>query len=427
MKKIFFILLFLPFFVFAFDKNNFQFYKKFEIEKPGIYYFDFDEDIESKVKNVFSDLGIFSDSGKEIKFKIKKEKDFYKTEVLKTDLNFQKIGKNIFLVDLKNPKKEEYLNNIFLNSQNKSFRRKINVWGAYFKNGPWFKIDLEDRKKMEVFDVPGKQKFQIDFKYSNYAFLKIKFFGDQGSFQPNSFYKILKKNTLIPGEKKRIKVFPIEEFDKNKDGKKQTYIFDLEKKNIFIDEVNFLFANKNIVAKYIFYASDSPNSEILKDQKDFQKNKKYWIKVSEGRIENFEGDAPFNLKIKNNKRFYRLDLWSEKRLSLNFAFFEKFKKKIFFKIKEAGNFGVFYAGNNEVENQKFELDLKEEEILKAKKIVLAKEEKNKNYQKNKKSFFDSNVWFIYFLGVVLIFIILFFIFKLIRENRNKTKKDEIKI
>jgi hypothetical protein len=127
MKKTLFLFLFLPAFVFGTETNDFKFYKEFSVTKTGIYNFEIDNDIESKSEKFLADIRIFDNNDKEIKYKIIKEKDEYKGEDRVVDLDFKKIKQNTFLIDLKNDKKDEYLNHIILINQTKNFRRLVDV------------------------------------------------------------------------------------------------------------------------------------------------------------------------------------------------------------------------------------------------------------------------------------------------------------
>jgi hypothetical protein len=122
-----------------------------------------------------------------------------------------------------------------------------------------------------VYDIPGGRDLRIDFKYSNYKYLKLKFSGSEGDLKVLGFKKEYKKNILIPAEKERKKVFADIKLNENK----QSLIFDLKKDNLFYEKLELLFDDKKFKRKYILYASDSITAEIYNSNSRFDKNKQY--------------------------------------------------------------------------------------------------------------------------------------------------------
>jgi len=391
MKKLILSLLVLiiPGIIFAFaKKNNFEFYKELGVLNSGFYYVDVDRDIESQSKKFLSDIRIFDKDEKEIKYKIIKEKDVYTSEEEKVDLEFSWLNKNDILINLGNNRKEEYLNKIFVKTNSRDFRKVVSVKGADIKAGPYFNLNIESKRGDLIYDVPEGTDLIIDFKYSNYKYLKLRFSGDEGDLNILGFYKRYKKNTLHEGEKIRNKIFGVESSLKDND---QKIIFDLKKDNLFFNQIKLLFEDKKFHRNFILYAADSINAELLDGRKRFDKNKSYWVKVDSGRLEKDEYSGPIKFNINNNKRFYRLDILNgdNQKLKFSFAFFEKFKKKIYFEVNKDGPYALYYSSKN-ITSPKYDFDYSASDVKNAKKVVPKEEKINNNYQKKQRSIFDDN-------------------------------------
>ncbi len=428
MKKIILILaVFLPLISFALsEKKDFEYFKKIEkISNAGVYQIDIDSEVESKSKKFLSDLRIFSDEG-EVKYITKKEKDEYIKEKKDVNLNIiYKKGKEV-LVDLGNNKKEEYINEIFFDTDSKDFRKVINVKGADIKNGPYFNLNIEGKRGDLVYDSPEGRDFSIKFKYSNYKYLKLRFDGENENINIKSFYRIKKNTKIIPGEKEFLKV---KGFNGVLKGNDQSIILDIKKDNLFFDQLKLNFLDKRFSRDYVLYSSNDKNAEILNSSKRFDSKKEYWVEVSRGKLNKEVYTGNPIIKLKNNRRFYRLDIFNGDNKALIFedAIFEKFKKKIFFKLNGREKEIKLYYSSPRVVAPKYDFYLSKGDLKNAKKLKLDREEKNNYFVAKEKSIFDDNSWLIYLMIFMVISVLIFFVYKIIKESNSKTDRDGMQI
>jgi len=427
MKKIILSFLLLPSLIFATaEKEDFEFYKNVgEFYAQGIYYFDIDSDIESNSKKYLGDIRILND-GKEIKYKIKKDFDKYIKNSENINLKVVSKNKEEYIIDLGNNKKEEYLNSIFINTKSFDFRKIVNVKGADLKNGPYFNLNIEDKRGDLIYNLPEGADYSIDFKYSNYKFLKLTLSGGEENIKIDSFYKVKNTTEVISGEKDFLE---IKGYNGVLKGNDQSIILDTKKDNLFFDQIKIKFSDKRFSRKYILYSSDKEKSEILESGKRFDSEKSYWVKISSGNFEKeiYTGDPV--LTLKNNKRFYRLDIFNGDNKMLDFSgvIFEKFKRKIYFETPEGNSYLKIYYSSNRVLKPNYDFPFSEENVKKAKKIKISSQEENLDYIFEKKSIFDDNRWLMYLLVGIVMFVLGFFVYKIIKESGGKTDRDGMQI
>lgn len=420
------LLVLLPSIIFAFaKKDDFQFYKQVtDINFDGTYYIDIDSDIESNSKKFLSDIRIYN-GNEEIKYKIERERDIYQHSERDISLNIVQKNDNTYIIDLNKDSVDEYLNNIFVNTSSADFRRVVNVHGADLKEGPYYNLNVEENRGDLVYDLPEGNNLSIDFKYSNYKYLKLVFSGSEGSFQENGFYRTERKTDIISGEKDFLEVSGAEFSLKDND---QKIILDTKKDNLFFDQVKFNFDDKRFKRNYVLYSSDIVDAEILESGKRIDLDKHYWVKVNSGVFEKeiHIGNPVINLK--NNKRFYRLDILNgdNEKLQYDSAIFEKFKRKIYFKAKSGDEIKVCYSAHR-VDGPKYDFTLSKMEIESARRIILSKQEMNEDYVDEEKSIFDDNKWLIYVFISIVVFVLIFFVYKILKETKGKTDRDGMQI
>jgi hypothetical protein len=427
-KKIILTVLFLPVISFAFsEKTDFKFFSEIkDLELNKLNYIYINNNIESKSEKFLSDIRIFNKDGKEVGFILKKEKDRYKTSEKKIKLDIVRKSGNVYIIDLKKDLKEDdYLNNIFIETDSVDFRRLVDIQAADIKEGPYFNLNIQGKRGDLIYDLPEGRDFSIDFKYSNYKYLKLTFSGDEGDLKISNFYRIKKETIVEKAERDFVKAIVEKKniFDDNK----QEIILDTGFKNVFFDNLELKFFDKKFKRRYILYSSDDKNSIILESNKRFDPKKNYWVKLSSGYL--FKDSYTPNPKINlnNNKRYYRLDIFNEDNDSLNFdsAVFEKIKKRIYFVPKE-NNLKIYYSSNR-VDSPKYDLFFKKEDYENTHKEKLTEEKKNEDYIVVKKNIFDDNKYLIYLLIGVVILILGFFVYKILRETNNKTDKEGMQI
>jgi hypothetical protein len=390
MNKIILSILLLPVLSLAStNQENFEFFKDIKnVDGAGIYKIVLDKDIESKSKNYFSDIRIYNAKNKEVKYIFRKERDEIQRNDRQVSLNFEEIGEQEFIIDLGNDIKGEYLNNIMIGTNSRSFRVVADVYGADVKEGPYFKLNIDGKRGDLIYDTPIGRDFNLNFKYSNYKYLKIKFSGSSDDLLIQNFFRIKEDSQYKEGKKMSVKIYGINKFI---DEEHQSILLDVKKDNLFFDDLKLSFNDKSFNRRYVLYASDDKNAEILKDHSRFNPKKHYWVKISSGNLIKEEYYDEVSLTLRSDKRYYRLDIdnTDNENLDFEYAVLSKFQNNIYFMLNgDTENLRIFY-GSPKVTSPKYDFKLDYDQIKNSKTVILAEEQKNENYKKDKNNLFDN--------------------------------------
>jgi hypothetical protein len=262
----------LPTLVFAdFDISQYKFQKNIILSenKTGDFSFKIDSDIYKNSNQFFYDIRIIDKNKVEIPYKIEKKLNKTKKEFFDEEIEIVSKENNTYILDL--GKNINYFQKIKVETESKDFSRVVDIYGSYLENSRYEKIS--QNKGSLIFSGPAGTEKDINFKYTDYRFIKLIFSGEEGEFDVKSFLiqKVKKEN--IYAEKKSLDLSFEEMESGNK--KEQRILITINGENEPINSFSFKTKEKNFSRKIQVFSSNKKDAKILENKKRYNKNGTY--------------------------------------------------------------------------------------------------------------------------------------------------------
>ena len=253
-----------------FNISEYKYYKDLlptDIKK-GNFSFKIDKDIYKNADQFFTDIRVVDESKKEIPYKIEKKRDIVETKNYQQKIDIVSKKNNEYILDMGHAPK--YFQDIKVVTNSVDFSRIVDVYGSNLQNSRYEKISKKQGDLISV--APGINDKNIDFKYTNYRFIKLKFSGDEGNFVPEGFVVERSEDKVIPGEKK---IFPLKIEKEDSLEKEQKMILEVPGENIPVDSFVIVSPEKDFSRRITIFSSNNKNAEILQRGKRYDSSKTY--------------------------------------------------------------------------------------------------------------------------------------------------------
>lgn len=419
-KKIILIVLFLPTFIFAdFDISQYKFQKNIisTENKIGDFSFKIDSDIYKNGNQFLHDVRVIDKNKVEIPYKIENELNRKFDEV---DEEIKIISKenNTYILDL--GKSINYVKKIKVETESKYFSRVVDIYGSHLETSRYEKIS-KDKGSLIFSNSTGIEKnIYLD---TDYRFIKLIFFGEDGNFDVKSFLIQKDKSKKNVGEKEILDM-SFEEL-KSDDKKEQNFLITVWGENIPIYNFSFIASENNFSRKIQIFSSDKKDAKILENKKRYNKNETYWKEIFQGSFSKKKKLDNQEFKINDNKRYYLLIIQNgdDKKISIDKILATRFFDIVYLNNLDFQNnsYEVFY-GN--IFAKKPEYDIDNIKAFFKSSLKLGEEKNNSFYVEPKKDIENKIPYLIYFFIGLIILILFWFTYKILRETSGTRKKKE---
>jgi len=376
--------------------------------KAGNYYFVPDNQVFLKTNSVIdlADLvGVKKNGYKtELPYEIFTYEDKVKEEKKNIEIPFEKINSKTYILKIKDTSLNGYyIDNVLFRTNEKDFDAKYSI---YFSNDgkKYFKANILDDGR--IYWAPEGQKLKFNFEYSNPNYLKV-VLTNKVNIEKFYFLKKENKTELAPRDIQELKV-----------EKKDFFEFVLFQKNkIYFDDLKIKFKipdkDFNLEGRLKIFAW---NGEEFKDL--------IYDKEVEIDSLNSELKIPYQNDYQKVKLIFEPREKTDKVLVILKAYLERKKKIVYFRTNEDFKEFRIYYPTYSLRCKVKDLDFN---FQNSKEIKFGKEEvNNKTLILKLWELFKNKVWVLYVFGSI-VFILIFFEYKLYKENKNRTHKPEIKI
>ncbi len=421
------ILIFFPSIIMAeFVVSDFK-YKKNIINnstETGLFSFVIDNEIYKNGNQFFHDLRIVDKNNREIPYLIKKEFDQVNSKSINRNLKIISKKNNIFILDM--GKVPKYNKRISIITKSFDFSRIVDVYGSNLIDSRFENLTLAKQGDL-IAVVPGNNDKNIDFRFNNYRYIKLVFSGNEGSFVPLEFTVEEIEQEKILGKKEIFNLKINDISDEN--SKNQKIILESSGENIPIDSIILHSTERDFSRSIRIYSSNHKNAELLENNKRYDKNTNYWKNIYSGRFSErvYSKEQVFN--INDNKKYYLIIINNKDNENLNItgATATRFLNIVYLDNLDFVNnyYRVFY-GNIFAKKPNYDLSNINQKIniKNSTKVFLSEEKDNKDYVAPKEKLGMSAIHLIYMFIGGLMLILVWFVYKVIRETENKDKTNK---
>lgn len=435
-KKIILFLILIPCFVFAdFEISEYEFYKevflpdcsenkdgffiKCKQKNQGDFSFTIDSEIYKNSNQFFYDLRVVDQGKKEVPFLVQKDIDKKIEKITEEEIKIVSQKDNTYVLDLGN--KERYYQKIKVSTDSKNFSRVVDVYGSNLADSRFEKISNDGGSR--VFSGPSGDNNSISFKYTNYRFLKLVFSSNEGFFALNNFFIENMEVEKVSGSREEVK-FVFEEINPENE-KNQSFLITIEEKNLPVDYLSVITKDIDFSRSIQIFSSNRSDAKFLENGKRYNKNETYWKKIYSGEFSKEVDSDARAFKIKDNKKYYLVVIKNgdDKKISIDEINIEKFSDIVYVNNLNFNNnsYKIFY-GNKFAKNSTY--DVKNINKNKERILSLGRETKNIFYEEPKKDLMDENTYLIYIFIVLMVCILFWFVYKILKESGSKREKDD---
>jgi hypothetical protein len=394
-------------------------------DKAGYFSFPVDEQIYEQGNQFFSDFRVADKNNTEIPYFIKKESDFTQSKSHDKKLDIISQSQGAYVLDM--GKTPAYHNSIDVQTESFDFSRAVNAYGSHLPDARFEYLSLNKRGDLLAV-VPGNDDTSIDFKYTDYRYIKLVFAGEEGDFTPVNF--TVKKTETWKEEGKKEESFLQMEILDSLDPKKQKVLFTTKGVNIPVDSLVLHTIDSDFSRNITLYSSNSKDAKILENNERYNKSQTYWKSLYKG---NFYGQVYLEeqvFDVNDNKKYYLavIDNGDNPQLVIDGATATRFLDIVYVNDLDftKNTYKVFYA-NTSALKPKYDISVFQKNKKETSEADLEKQENNVLYTAPKEKLGEDKPYVIYIFIVTLAGILFWFVYKIMKEIKNKDDKEEVDI
>ncbi len=401
-----------------FKLSEYQYYKDIKGSGKGNFYLKLDRDIYAHGNQFFHDLRVVDKNNKEQKYDISRVSD--KRVVEEKDLPLKVVFRkgNTFVLD--RGLDAGYVDKLMVKTSSVNFSRVADVYGSNLKDSRYER--LTDRGGDLIAISPAKRDLEIKFKYTDHRFLKVVFSGSEGDFKVDDFYIRKKVAETEPGIKEKIEL----SFESRllSDGKQEVLII-VPADNLPLESFIVKTAQKDFERPITLYASNNREASIYHPGERYDSKKDYWVRKYSGTFSAkvYYDDQSF--RVADNKKYYLLiiDNGDNDPLDILEVKGERYPDILYLNnLDFSKNSYRLYYGNPLAKKANYDLSSFKRDLNQE--LILSKEVKNPLYKAPAKKLGEDKPYLIYIFIVLLVIILLWFVYKILKEEANKDLEDD---
>lgn len=238
--------------------------------KNGNFSFVVDADIYKNGDQFFSDLRVVDKNNNEIPYIIEKKFDTVESKTYDNELVIISQSKNVYVLDM--GETPIYHQKIDVATNSFDFSRVVDIYGSNLPDSRFEKLTLNKQGDLLAV-VPGNNDKSINFKYTNYRYIKLVFSGKEGNFIPIKFTVKKTDTTKVPGNKE---TFALKmEVQNSGNTREQRILLESVGTNTPIDSLIIHSSEKDFSRNIQIYASDDKSAQLLVNNNRYDKDTNY--------------------------------------------------------------------------------------------------------------------------------------------------------
>lgn len=424
------LLVFLPAMVMAeFTVSEYKYQKDLISSgtQAGDFSFVVDEQIYEHGDQFFSDLRVVNQNNAEIPYVVEKVFDRIDTETQDIELDIVSQSNEVYVLDM--GETPAYHQSVRVETESFDFSRVVDIYGSNLPDTRFEDLTLNAQGDL-VAVVPGNDDKSITFKYSNYRYIKLIFSGKEGDFVPTKFTTKYSETQKVEGVKKQISL-DMESLESEKPSQ-QTLLFTVEGINTPINSLVIHTAETDFDRDITLYVANDKNAQILADSQRYDKDRVYWKQVYHGSFSEKAYSEEQMFAASDNKKYYLavIDNADNAQLNIAGATATQFLNTVNLKDLDfsVNNYKIFY-GNIFATKPKYDTEIFNGKLEDSESVELSLSDQQDNllYVAPQEKLTEDKPYMIYVFIVILIAILFWFVFKIIRETNNKDGGEEVDI